>query len=85
MLRARRRLTVASAMDAAMMGWWVANQVSPMAMASSAVLSAMLEMGSGLGVTAARTAVLEVCAASAMAAPKCGGKHLHLRRELELA
>ena len=57
-------------MPAAMKGWWVANQVRPMATVSPAVLRAMLETGSGLGVTAARTAVLEVWAASAMAAPK---------------
>ena len=57
------------AMLAAMKGWWVANQVMPTATTSSVELRAMLEMGSGLGVTAARTAVLEVWAARATAAP----------------
>jgi len=40
-----------------------------MARTSSLVLSAMLETGSGLGVTAARNAVFDPWAASAMAAP----------------
>ena len=49
----------AMAMQAAAMGWWVANQVRPMAMVSPAVLRAMLETGSGLGVIAARAAYAE--------------------------
>ena len=47
----------------------VNSHVSPMAMPSSPVLNAMFETGSGLGVTTARTAVFELCATMAMAAP----------------
>lgn len=54
---------------AANTGWWVANHVRPTAARSSVVLSAMFERGSGLGVTAARTAVFELCAANATPAP----------------
>src|ERR1035437_487926 len=64
----RPRLRVATETPAAM-GWWVANQVRPIAAASSAVLRAMLETGSGLGVTATRAAVFELCAMAAIPAP----------------
>lgn len=47
----------------------VATQVRPMAVASSVVLRAMFDRGSGLDVTAARTAIFEPWAASATAAP----------------
>ena len=57
------------AIVAAMNGWWVANQVRPIAAASSVVLRAMLETGSGLGVTAVRSAVYDPWAASATTAP----------------
>jgi len=75
----------AMAMQAAAMGWWVANQVRPMAMVSPAVLRAMLETGSGLGVIAARTAVLEVWEASAMAAPKVVARICIVGESCELA
>jgi hypothetical protein len=71
--RARARIMapmrIASADEAAITGWWVANHVSPTAAVSSMVLRAMFEIGSGLGVTAARTAILELCVARAMVAP----------------
>ncbi len=61
--------SAASATPAPIRGWCVANQVKPTAAASSPVLSAMFEIGSGLGVTAARSAVFDPCAASATTAP----------------
>ena len=54
---------------AAAMGWCEAAYVMPMAAASSVVESAMFETGSGLGVTTARKAVLELCVAMAMRPP----------------
>ena len=50
-------------------GCWVANQVRKMASPSSPRLKVQLEIGSGEGVTAARTAVLPPWAASAIAPP----------------
>ena len=60
----RARVIVAAAI-----GCVVANQVRPTAMTSSPTLSAMLENGSGDGVTAARAAILPPCAARAMVPP----------------
>ena len=57
------------AIPAATKGKCVARAVRLMAATSSAPESAMLEAGSGLGVTRMRAAVLEVCARAAMAAP----------------
>src|SRR5262249_1012562 len=53
-------------MAAATTGWLVANHVMKIANASSAVLSAKFESGSGDGVTATRAALFALCAASAM-------------------
>src|ERR1700761_1804387 len=61
--------TAPSAIDALAHGCTVTSQLSPTAAASSVVLSAMFEIGSGLGVTAARTAVFDPCAANAMPDP----------------
>ncbi len=58
-----------STIAAAMYGCWAAIQVRPIAPTSSPKLSAMFEIGSGEGVTAARRAVLPPCAAKAIAAP----------------
>ena len=54
---------------AAAQGWAVASQVMPTAATSSLLLKAMFDTGSGLGVTNARAAVLDPCAAKAIAAP----------------
>src|SRR6266567_275760 len=53
-----------------------------MARASSPKLNPIFEMGSGDGVTAARTAVLPPCAANAMRPPSTGGEELFARRKL---
>ncbi len=65
-----------------MKGWCVANHVRPIATTSSVELSAILVTGSGLGVTAARKAVLVLCEARAIRCSQRGRQHLHLRRKL---
>lgn len=64
-ITARNKTTIA----AAEYGWAVANQVNPIAKASSPKLKAAFENGSGDGVTTARNAVLLLWAARAMAPP----------------
>lgn len=53
-----------AAVAAAAHGCAVTSHKSPIAAASSPVLSATFETGSGLGVTAARTAVFDPCASA---------------------
>lgn len=70
----QRAITMANgistkAIVAAVHGCSVTSHVRPIARASSLVLRAMLETGSGLGVTTARTALFELCAISAIAPP----------------
>src|SRR5947209_18161008 len=57
-------------MIAAITGCLVANQVSETAATSSLKLKAILEKGSGEGVTAARIAVLPLCEATAINPPR---------------
>lgn len=61
--------TADNAIDALTQGCTVTSQLSPTAATSSLVLSAMFDTGSGLGLTAARTAVFDPCAASAIPDP----------------
>ena len=64
-------------MLAAAQGCWVASHVRPTAATSSLLLKAIFDTGSGLGVTSARAAVLDPCAARAIRSAQCSGQHLH--------